>query len=139
MYELFEHKADIGVKGTGESLEEAFSECAKAMFSVMVNIEMISPDTSFEFKVKSSNREELLIDFLNELLYLKDINGMMFSGFYLYITRDRGKIILKGKASGEKVNKKKHDLKSEVKAATYHQLKIEKKNGEFVAQCVVDV
>jgi len=137
MFELFEHKADVGVRGIGKSLEEAFAECGKAMFSIMVDLKKVDGKEGVEVEAEAVDREQLLVNFLNELLYLKDVNEKAFKKFDLYITGG-DKWVLKGKAFGEKIEKEKHSIKGDVKAASYHQLKVEE-NGQWLAQCVVDV
>ena len=139
MFETFEHKADVGIRGFGKSKEEAFAECAKAMFSVMADLEKVGSGEKFDIEIETNDIESLLVDYLNHLLYLRDVNEMLFSRFDLYITKDGGEWKLNGKAFGEKINKKEHGIKSDVKAASYHQLKVEEKNGKWLAQCVVDV
>ncbi len=139
MFELFEHKADVGVRGFGRTLEEAFEECAKSMFSVMVDLGEVEAKEPVKMEVEAADKEQLLVNFLNELLYLQDVKEMMFNRFDLYITDGTGKWRLEGKAFGERINKEKHEFKTEVKAASYHQLKVEKQAGKWVAQCVIDV
>lgn len=139
MFELFEHKADIGVRGFGKSREEAFAECAKAMFSFIADLKKIEAKQWSEIAVEAGDLETLLVNFLNELLYLKDVNGTLYSRFEVYITEEAGKQMLKGKAGGEKIDKKKHALKADVKAASFHQLLVAEKKGKWIAQCVVDV
>lgn len=134
MYELFEHQADVGIRGIGSSLEEAFAEGARAMFSVMVDIDKVKPVKSIEIRCNAENDEELFVEFLNKLLAEATINDMVFSKFIVQI-RNHG---LRGTAKGEKLDTEKHEVKTEVKAATYSQLKIER-NEKFVAQCIVDV
>ncbi len=139
MHETFEHKADVGVRGTGKSLEEAFAECAKAMFSVMADLEKVKAGKAVKVEAEAESRENLLVEFLNQMLYLRDVRQMLFNSFDLYII-EGGKIWkLKGKAFGEKINKETQGIKSDVKAASYHQLKVEESKGKFIAQCVVDV
>lgn len=139
MHELFEHKADVGIRGIGKTKEEAFAECAKAMFSVMVDLEKLDLEEKFDIEIETNDLESLLVDFLNHLLYLRDVNEIMFSRFDLYIINDGDEWKLNGKIFGKKINKIKHDIKSDVKAASYHQLKIMEKDGKWLAQCVVDV
>jgi len=139
MFETFEHKADVGVRGIGKTKKEAFAECAKAMFSAMVDLETLGSEEIVNIEIETNDLESLLVDFLNHLLYLKDVNETLFNKFDLYIINKGDEWKLNGKAFGEKINKKKHDIKSDVKAASYHQLKVEEKDGKWLAQCVVDV
>ena len=139
MFETFEHKADMGVRGVGKSREEAFGECAKAMFSVMVDLKGVEAKDEVEVKVTAYNLEQLLVEFLNELLYLRDVHEMVFSEFRVErIKRKQVGYALEGKASGEKIGEK-HEVNTEVKAATYSGLKVEKEGIVWKAQCIVDV
>lgn len=139
MFELFEHMADVGVRGVGKSREEAFGECAKAMFSVMVDLEKVKADGKDSLEVEASNPEELLVAFLNHLLYLRDVRGKAYNRFSLYITNYEGRWLLKGEAFGEKIDAEKHLPKGDVKAASFHQLRVAEENGKWVAQCVLDI
>ena len=134
MYEFFEHKADIGIRGIASSLEEAFAEAAKAMFSVMIDIDKVKPVKTVDIKCSAENDEELLVEFLNKLLSEANINDMVFSEFIVRI-KDHN---LEATAKGEKLEPERHNVKTEVKAATYSQLRIER-NDHFLVQCVVDV
>lgn len=139
MFELFEHKADIGIRGRGKNAEEAFAECAKAMFSIIVDIAKVKAQSSDSFGAEAGSLESLLVNFLNELLYLHEVEGKVYSRFEVYITGSGEAWKIKGKAFGEKINAKKHAIKSGVKAASYHQLKVAEEKGVWIAQCVVDV
>jgi SHS2 domain-containing protein len=134
-FERFEHRADVGVRGKGETLEEAFVEGARAMFSVMANIDTVQPLEKFKIEVSASDEEALFVEWLNELLSVADLNGVVFCEFEVGISGNS----LRGKASGEKWDLERHEPKTEVKAATYSQLSVKKENGSYVAQCIVDV
>ncbi len=139
MFQTFENKADIGVRGSGASLGVAFSECAKAMVSIMASPSKIAPKKKIVLQVKASDAQALLVAFLNELLYVKDTKQMLFSKFEVSVEGDAHGAELKAICFGEKINPKKHELMTEVKAAAYSQLKVVKKGKEWVAQCIVDV
>ena len=140
MFELFEHKADIGVRGVGETDREAFEECAKAMFSVMTKLESVKGKNKVEVEVRASDLNALLVAWLNELLYMKDAHEMLFSKFEVKEIRQSGENFeLTGVAAGEKLDAEKHELKIEVKAATYSGLKVFEENGRWTAQCIADV
>ncbi len=139
MFETFEHKADMGIRGVGKSREEAFSECAKAMFSIMIDLEQIEKKEEKEVIVTSYDLEQLLVEWLNELLYLKDVHSMFFSGFEIKeIKKKRKGYELNGKVFGEKMNDA-QEVKTEVKAATYSGLRVEREDIIWKAQCIVDV
>ena len=137
-YELLDHEADIGIRGYGNTIEEAFENGAKAMFSVMIDLDEVNPQKNVEIKCEAPDIEALFIEWLNELLTKKDIEEMSFSEFKVKINKN-DLYTLKGVALGERFDQKKHKPKIEVKAATYSGLKIGKKDEKIYIQCVVDV
>jgi SHS2 domain-containing protein len=144
MYELFEHQADVGVRGLGSTLEEAFQEGAKAMFEVMVDLSQIAPKVGVDVTAFAPNQEELFVEFLNQLLYLRDVQEMFFSDFKINSIEkkeenDEVMWYLKGVARGEKIKPKIQRIKVDVKAATFSQLSVKEKDGQWMAQCIVDV
>jgi len=141
MFETFGNKADIGVRGKGASAEEAFCECAKAMISVMASLKTIAPNKRIPIKVSAPDMNALLVNFLNEVLYVKDKNKMVFSKFIVKIRENPQKngFELNSECLGEEINPKKHELRTDIKAATYSLMKVEKRGIEWIAQCVVDV
>lgn len=134
-YETFEHEADIGIRGFGGSLEEAFENAAVAMYSVMVKIEAVKPLEQKKVSASASDGELLLVEWLNALLSLSDIERMAFSRFEVKIAGTS----LTGTAWGERLDRIRHEPNVEVKGATYHMLSVRKKGNKFIAQCVVDV
>ena len=140
MFELYEHKADMGIRARAPTLEQAFAEGAKAMFEVMVDTKKVKTRKSVSFEAEAENLEELFVEFLNQLLYLKDVHDMFFSAFSVEkIEETEEGFKLKARAAGERMKRKDHDVKTEVKGATYSQLKVEKEKDGWMAQCVVDV
>ena len=103
MFKLLNHKADIGIKGYGNTLEKAFQETAKAMFSIMTNLKKIERKKELRIKVKAKNKEELLIEFLNELLYLSYSKEMLFNYFKLKISKKKKEFELNAVIKGETV------------------------------------
>lgn len=141
-YQFFEHKADIGIKGIGKTIAKSFEETAKALFDLEVDIKKVKPQKKFSIMAEAQNYEELLIEFLNALLAESGIKEMVFSKFLVKISQDKRKdrLILKANAYGEKLNIKKHNIRVEVKAATYGELKVyQDKNKNWINQCIVDV
>jgi SHS2 domain-containing protein len=135
-YEYFEHQADIGIRGKGRTLAEAFEQAALAMFEIMVETKDLQNGRSQLVEVEGNDLSELLIAWLSELLFLKDVEGKMFSRFEIK-SIDKNKLV--DKVYGETIDPSRHKLKLEVKAATYTQLFVEKKGDNWIAQCLVDV
>ena len=138
MYEYLEHEADMGIRGIGKTIEEAFSEGAEGMYEVMVDTEKIESKKEKTFKVQSDSIEGLYVEFLNELLSITGIGGLVFSKFVVKIKKNE-EYDLSCKAYGENLDQKKHNIKTEVKAATYSGLKYWTKEGKHFIQCIVDV
>ena len=139
-FELLEHKADMGIRGYGNSFEESFEQAAKAMFSIMVELESVQKKENIEIKIEENSIEKLFIKWLNELLYLADAKHILFKEFKIKdIGERKNTFSLTATAFGEKLNAKKHILNTEVKAATYSGLQVKKENNICIAQCVVDV
>lgn len=134
-YETFEHEADIGIRGWGKSIEEAFETTALALYSVIVNIEKVQPKEKKSISVSAPDQELLLVEWLNALLSLSDIERLVFSKFEVKISGMR----LTGTAWGETLDRTRHEPGVEVKGATYHMLSVNQKDGIYTAQCVVDV
>ncbi|MFW9854221.1 MAG: archease [Candidatus Thorarchaeota archaeon] len=136
-YEYFEHQADIGVRGIGITLLEAFEQVALAMFEIMVETKDLQLGEPEIIEIKASNQEELLLEWLSELLYLKDVEGKMYGQFKVEELSDTS---LVAKIYGEPINIDRHKLKLEVKAATWTQLQIKQTtDNKWIAQCLVDV
>lgn len=138
-YENFEHVADIGVRGFGSSVEEAFCNGAKAMFNVMIDVKKVDAFKKIIFKCDAIDLEALFVEWLNKLLSESSLKRMVFSKFQVRIKDIDDRKYLEGIAWGEKLDKKKHKVKIEVKAATYSNLKVKKVDSKFIAQCIVDV
>jgi SHS2 domain-containing protein len=134
-FETFEHEADIGIRGFGKTPEEAFTNAAAALFSVMVDIAQVEQKEFRGVNVTADDQEQLLVEWLNALLAVSDIERMVFSNFEVLIEGNR----LAGTAWGEHFDERKHNAQVEVKGATYHMLSVRQENGRYAAQCVVDV
>ncbi len=135
MWEHFHHQADIGVRGVGRTLDEAFAEGAVAMMAVICSHEKIEPKQQIEIECECEDVELLFADWLNALVYEMATRTMLFGKFE--VTIQAGK--LQAKAWGEQADPEKHETAVEVKGATYTQLKVTQENEKFIAQCVVDV
>ncbi len=139
MFNYFETTADLGVEAMGKSLEEVFKEGAKGLYNIMVDIDKVDKKEKIEFEVTGEDLEELLYNFLNELLFYTDVEGIVFNDFDIKIERDDSGYRLKCTAYGEKIDKEKHNIKEEVKAVTYHKMEVKKENGEWKVRYIVDL
>lgn len=138
-FEYFDHEADAGIRGFGKTVEKAFENGAKAMFNLMVDVEKVERKRKIDIRCEADDIEGLFVEWLNELLAQKDIEGMAFSSFKVEKIKRGENYKLNGWCEGEVLDPEKHEVKTEVKAATYSVLKVGKEGDVFVAQCVVDV
>ncbi|HAT1686325.1 TPA: archease [Legionella pneumophila] len=129
------HEADIGVRGIGPTLPDAFEMGALALTNVVADAALIKPSLSIKIHCEAPNEEILFTDWLNAVVYNMQIHNMLFREFDVKLNR----FVLDAVIRGEKVDQKKHQPVVEVKGATYTELKIYKNNGIWIAQCVVDV
>ncbi|WP_431066674.1 archease [Methylotuvimicrobium sp.] len=135
-WEHFEHKADIGIRGIAPTLAQAFEQAALAMTSVICDPDLILEHQSVEVSCQADDIEFLFLDWINELIYLMAVKGLLFKRFQVVIN---GKTLI-AKASGEPTDPAKHQPAVEIKGATLTELAVRKtKDGLWLAQCVVDV
>jgi SHS2 domain-containing protein len=136
MFETFEHTADLGLRIRAADLGTLFNEAAQALFAVLVE----EPSTvvarqRLEITLPADDREYLLFDWLRKLLYLFDSEHLLFSRFEVKVS-DAG---LKGTAWGEPYDPARHALAHEVKAITYHGLRVERTADGWLAEIIVDI
>ncbi|GAG80901.1 unnamed protein product [marine sediment metagenome] len=135
-YEIIEHTADIGIKAFGENLAESFENAAKAMFDLITDNSEIDNIGQYTIKLEAPDLEQLLVDWLSELLFLNSAKNLVFGFFKIKI--DEKHPHLNAKILGEKFNLSKHKIGMEIKAVTYHMLKVNN-NYPFSAQVLFDI
>jgi len=132
---LIEVEADIGFEVWSETLEGLFKEAALALYDIMVDVTKVDPIITKEVKLEASDIEMLLHSWLSELLFITDVEGLVFSDFDVKITGRRLEAICKG----EEVDPEKHNPKTEVKAITYHRFSVRKEGELWRATVIVDL
>jgi len=138
-FEYLDHTADVALRGTGETPEEAFCEAARGMWSLMVDLDAIRPEESVRVDRTAERLDLLLVEWLSALLAEKDVSGLFFSRFRVSIERQGGGHRLVGEAWGERLDPARHQAKLEVKGITYSGLRVVREKDRWIAQCVVDV
>jgi SHS2 domain-containing protein len=135
-YEQFPHTADIGVRVFGRTLEELFANAAFAMFDIIADLEGLKGDVVQDIELTAPNREELLVAFLDELLYDFYTKQIIFYHFEIKELTD-GRI--KASAFGRPVGTNRNRLKTEIKAATYHDLRIKETADGYEVEVIFDI
>ncbi len=138
-YEYLSHTADIKIRVWGDTLEEAFEEAAKAFTDTTVERDKVDPKEKDVIKVEGLDLEELLYNFIEELIVRLDSEGKVYSEFKVEISEEDGKYVLSAEAYGEPLDISKHGSKIHVKAMTYHEMSIRKEDGRWVIEYVLDI
>ncbi len=135
-WEHLEHGADIGVRGRGADPAQAFAQAALALSSVITDLDRIEPAEAVAVECEAADYEMLLVDWLNEIVYQMATRKMLFGRFDVVIDDHR----LTARLYGETANPGKHQPAVEVKGATLTELRVyQADNGEWIAQCIIDV
>ncbi len=137
-YDILPHPADGKFRAYGRTLEEAFGNAALATASLMWDWTKVEPRLAVPIRVAGKDREQLLVNFLNELLYLFETRGFLVaSADDVRIGREGEGFALEAVFRGDSVSDR-HEIYGLVKAATYHEMAIEEEGG-FAVQLVVDM
>lgn len=129
--------ADVAFVAYGKSLNELFSNAALAFFEVMINTKQVKPKVTKNVKVSGEDLESLMFNWLNALLVYVDGSNLAFSKFNVAV--DERKLRLIGECIGEKIDSKRHETRTVIKAATYHKLKVKREGDVWKARVIVDI
>jgi SHS2 domain-containing protein len=134
-FEILDHTADVGIIAYGADLKQAFANAARALFSLITELDDVGEVLYQDIELTASDEESLLVAWLNELVYRFDTEGVLFKRFDI---TQLDETYLKAKGYGEKADISKHSLKTGVKGATYHMLKVNKTDG-YRVQVLFDI
>ncbi|VTR95962.1 Marine sediment metagenome DNA, contig: S01H1_S08779 OS=marine sediment metagenome GN=S01H1_37489 PE=4 SV=1: Archease [Gemmata massiliana] len=136
MYELFEHTADLGLRATAPTPDALFAEMAACLVSAMVeDPARVQPAQELQIEIAGTDREFLLFDWLKELLLRFETDRMLFAAFDVRI----GEAGVTATVRGEPFDPDRHTFAHEVKAITYHELKVVEIDGAWLAEVIVDI
>jgi SHS2 domain-containing protein len=135
LHETFAHDADIGVRGRGATLGEAFAHVGVALTAVVTDPGLVRETLSVAVACEAPDAETLLFDWLNALVYEMATRRVLFARYDVKVEGPR----LRAQAFGEPVDVARHGPAVEVKGATWTGLRVAREGGSWVAQCVVDV
>ena len=135
-YEFFDHTADIGIHVFGRSLPELFENAGFALFDIITDIEAVREREKRSFALQRDTVDELLVEWLGRLLFINATELFLFRRFH--VLQIDGKS-LQAEAWGEPLQDALHTIKTEVKAVTYHNLKVYEEQGLWHATVVLDI
>lgn len=135
-FEVLDISGDVGIRAFGRSLEELFINSASGMYNLITKTEHVERKRNIDIQLQSHSLDGLLVSWLNELIFQFDTYG--FIGRDIEI-KELSEYKLKASLSGEDFDETRHEKRLLVKAATYHQLRIEKVGEEWKAEIIFDI
>ena len=138
-FKYFDTTADIGIKVTSNNIEKAFENSALATLNLITDIEKIKPEITKKITLTSEDEYGLLYDWITDLLILLDSENFMASQYNIKITEKENEYLLTGKIMGDTYDTTIYNYKTEVKAITYHEMNIEKKEDQIKIKFIVDL
>ncbi|MBI5020067.1 MAG: archease [Ignavibacteriales bacterium] len=135
-YSIIEHPADLGIEANGNSLADAFIQAALGLMSVIVDPDSVESIISKNIHITADDKEQLLVKWLSEILYLYDGKKFISKEFQILLFDD---VELNGIAIGEPFSASKHKMRVDVKAITYHQLVVEKNDERGKVRVFLDI
>jgi len=135
-FEYIDHTADLGFKARGTTLEAMFANAAQALFGVLVSPKNVLVSEQRAVDVSATSLDSLLVSWLNELLYLFETENLLLRRFQIDSMNDQN---LHATVEGEFLDPSRHEIKTGIKAATYHQVYVEKRRGIWECQVFLDL
>ena len=135
-FEVIDHTADIGIVAYGATIKQVFANAALGLFDLMADLDDFKEGLQRELELSAEDVEVLLIEWLNELIYIFDVEHIIFKKFEIEkLTSTQ----IKARCFGERMKPGHHKLKREIKAATYHMLQISKEDSTYKVQVIFDI
>lgn len=135
-FHIIEHPADIGLEAFGHSLKDVFEYAANGLISIIVEPSSVDAVEQRFVRLVASDAENLLVKWLSEILYLYDGQNFLMSDVSI---EQISSTELEAVITGEPVNERKHEFKLDVKAVTYHQLKVANEKGIWSVRVFLDI
>ena len=135
-FEILDHTADTGLIIYGSSLKSLFQYAGEGFFSLITDLRKVKPRIERKIELEGECLERLMVDWLGQLLYLHEIEQLLFKEFMIESVGENGlKAVVKGEFFQEGI----HLIKTEIKAVTYHQIQVKKRDGGWKAQVIFDL
>lgn len=138
-YRLLDHTGDLGIQTRAATLDGLFVECLRAQTDCLTRLDRVEPRQSRKVSLTAPELPMLLVDFLSELIYLYETQGLVFANGELEIAEKAGKWSLDGRVTGETFEIERHGLKTLLKAVTYHRLVVRPTTAGWQARVIFDI
>ena len=132
-------RADVAFEVKGKNINQFFEDSAMALFDIMANPKKVGKKIKKTFQIEKNNIEDLMYRFLDEIIYLKDKDALVFSSSKVNIKENNGKLKLKAILFGDRINHEKQELRVDPKAVTMHKFLVKKEKGNYIARVVIDI
>jgi len=138
-YRLIEHTADTGLEIEAPSLDELFGDALLGMVDCITELEQVAPKIRRRIEVRAGDYERLLVDWLGEILYLFEVDDLLFSRAKVEVEESEQGLALEATVAGETFDPDRHPVKIAIKAVTYHQLTVEQTPAGWRARVIFDI
>ena len=135
-YEITEHTADVGVRAFGKSAGEACVNAALGMLRLMIEPETVRPDQSVRIEVAGDDGVDLLVAWLQEVLYCAETRGFVFRDVEL---KSFSEWRIEATLRGEALDAERHEPSHEIKAVTWHNARLEQRDDQWIAEVVFEI
>ena len=135
-FRILDHTGDLGILVYGRDLEELFRNAGEAFFDIITDVQRVMENTERVIRVEGPNLEDLMVRWLGELLYVHDVDGLLFRSFWIDELRDGA---LKARARWEAFDERRHVMKTEIKAVTYHKIQVKEEKTGWSARIIFDL
>ena len=135
-YKTFNHTADLGIEVYAKDQKQLFVNAGFSLFDLITDMHKVEAKTSLPLSVEGMNLEDLMVSWLSELLYFHQVKGYLFTHFTIHDVSEKA---IKANVKGEKFDPHRHELIREIKAVTYHQIKVACVNGTWISRIVFDI
>lgn len=135
-YRLMTRQSELAVKVVGNSQADLFANSAFALFDVMTDVEKIEIKERVPLEVEGADRDDLMVNWMRELLYLYQGSGYLLREFQVHEVKET---LVKADVCGEKIDPDRHEIKKEVAAVAYEQSRMEKTGNQWTAQLIFEV
>lgn len=132
-------QADVAYEIYGKDLQGLFSNAGLAVTDAMADLSKIEAKEIVEFEIVEKDVEKMLFEFLDNVVYYKDAESLIFSEINVKIKKENENYVLHAELKGEKIDNEKHNMKVDVKAVTYHHFKLEETDDGWKALVIFDV
>ena len=135
-YRITQHQTELAVRIFGNSQADLFAHSACALFDVMTDPATIEIKERIPLEVEGSDRDDLMVNWMRELLYLYQSRGYLLKEFKINQVKDT---VVKAEVSGEKVDPDRHEIKQEIATVAFHKSRMEKTGNQWIAQVIFEL